>query len=53
MMHHVWVDRLKVASADTKEMALYYAEKYREEGRVVVKRGNKIVAVLSKKGVVR
>lgn len=51
MMHHVWLTtltgRYKVASADMLETAMYYAHKYRDEGQMTVKRGNKILAILS------
>ena len=52
-MFHVWTDngteKMKVASADTLTAAMHYALQYRDEGRVTVKDGNTIAAILSAK----
>ena len=53
MMYHVWVTsqggRIRIASADTLEAAMHYAHQYRNEGRVTVNDGNRIVSVMSAK----
>ena len=53
-MYHVWTYRkgktLKVASADSIEDAMHYAHQYTEEGRVTVKDGNGVIAILSYTG---
>ena len=50
-MYYVWTElngkKLRVAGCNDLKTALYYAKQYTDEGRVTVKKVNKIVAIFS------